>query len=207
MFNRIAVFATTLFLAACTTQAPVAEQKKEPPKPPEPVGAQKAFFQMYGSARTWTADINGFQMVSIATKDMPGKDGKYPAWRAVFSSPSKRATKNFVYSVVKEDGGLSKGITKESAEDRFEGSRGQNIDWPIQALKIDSDAALQTALTKGKGDEYSKKHPEIPITIMLEKIKKFGNPAYRVIWGPSVSHSSFSVYVDASTGIYLETVR
>ncbi len=111
----------------------------------------------------------------------------------MFSSPGKKATKNFVYSVVKEDGGLSKGVTKESAEDRFEGARGQNIDWPYQALKVDSDAALQTALAKGKGDEYSKKHPEIPITIMLEKIKKFGNPVYRVIWGTSVSHSSFSV--------------
>lgn len=206
MYQRIAVSALTLLLAACTS-APVAEKKKEPPKPAEPVGSQKAFFQMYGSARTWAADINGFQLLSVATKDMPGKDGNYPAWRGVFASPSKRATKSFVYSVVSEDGGLSKGITRDSNEDRFEGVRGQNVDWPMQALKINSDAALKTALSKGKGDEYSKKHPEIPITILLEKIKKFPNPAYRIIWGTSVSQSSFSVYVDATTGEYLETVR
>jgi hypothetical protein len=205
MFNRFALLGFTLLVAACT-QAPVA-QKKEPPKPPEPVGAQKAFFQMYASARSWAADVAGFQMISIATKDMPGVKGKYPAWRAVFASPTRRATKNFVYSAVTEEGGLSKGITKESAEDRYEGSRGQNLDWPIQALKIDSDAAVETALAKGKGAEYSKKNPAIPITVMLEKIKKFGNPVYRIVWGTSVSNSSFSVYVDASTGVYLETVR
>ncbi len=193
-------------LVSCSGPAPTkTETKKEPPKPAEPAGAQKAFFQMYGSARTWAPDVSGFIMQSITTPGMPAKEGKYAAWRGEFVSLGVRGTRTFTYSAVNEDG-LSKGISK-GGDNSYTGPRGQNSEWPVQALKIDSDAAYRTAMTKGKGEEYSKKHPEIPVTMVLEKTKRHTNPVYRVIWGASANSSSFSVYVDASSGEYLETTH
>lgn len=201
---KASILALVLALAACAP-APQTAKKKDPPKPPEPVGAQKAFFQMYAATRRWAPDANGFQMQSITTASMAQTGGKFAGWRAIFVSPSRRASRTYTFSAV-EDEGLSKGIS-QGQEESYSGPRGQNSDWPIQALKIESDKALEAALTKGKGAEFSKKNPTIPITMQVEKIKKFGNPVYRVIWGASASTSSFSVYVDASTGEYLETVR
>jgi hypothetical protein len=58
-----------------------------------------------------------------------------------------------------------------------------------------------------KGAEYDKKNPGKTITFVLEKTSRFTDPAWRVIWGESVGTSNFSIFVDASTGKYLETMR
>jgi hypothetical protein len=195
-----------VLLAACGGgEAPKPEAKKEPPKPPEPVTGRYAFHQMYAAARSWSVDLEPLQVMSIPLKEVEAKDGKYPAWRCIFVSPSKQSAKTYTYSVVNADGGINKGVYGTN-EERWSGA-GQTSPFPLQALKIDSDAALQTALTKGKGDEYAKKNPDKPVVFTLEKVKRFGNPAWRVIWGASVSSSNFSVFVDASTGEYLQTMR
>jgi hypothetical protein len=82
---------------------------------------------------------------------------------------------------------------------------GQAQPWIVAALKTDSDEVYKTALTKGA--EYDKKNPSKTITFVLEKTKRFTDPAWRVIWGESVGTSNFSIFVDASTGKYLETMR
>jgi hypothetical protein len=38
-------------------------------------------------------------------------------------------------------------------------------------------------------------------------VKKYQDPVWRIIWGESAGTSDFSVYVDASTGDYLETLH
>jgi hypothetical protein len=43
------------------------------------------------------------------------------------------------------------------------------------------------------------------INYLLELGDKHANPAWRVIWGDSVGTSGHSVFVDATTGLYLET--
>jgi hypothetical protein len=63
----------------------------------------------------------------------------------------------------------------------------------------------QTALKHGA--DYAKKHPDMQISFIMEKIPEFPDPAWRVIWGESPSASNFSIYVDASTGKYLRTMR
>jgi len=77
------------------------------------------------------------------------------------------------------------------------------------AVKKDSDVAYQTAMsdTKTKAADYDKKNPGKPITMMLERTSKFPDPAWRVIWGESAGTSNFSVFIDASTGAYLQTMR
>ena len=45
------------------------------------------------------------------------------------------------------------------------------------------------------------------MTYLLEKIDRFPDVVWRVIWGESVGHSNFSVFVDASTGSFLEIMH
>jgi hypothetical protein len=52
-----------------------------------------------------------------------------------------------------------------------------------------------------------KKNPDKPILFILEKTRRFPDLTWRIVWGESVGLSDFSVFVDASTGKYLETVR
>ena len=193
-----------MLLIACAEAPKPAEQKaKEPPKPPEAVTALKAFWQMYGAARGWATDLETLQMSSIALPEIPAKDGKYPAWQATFVSPSKRSSRTFTYAVI-ESQGLFKGVFARH-EDTYSGPHGQVSPFPIAALKVDSDAALAAAVKKSA--QYMKKFPDKPVTFLLERTKRFPNPAWRVIWGESVSSSDYSVYVDASTGEYLQTMR
>jgi hypothetical protein len=50
-----------------------------------------------------------------------------------------------------------------------------------------------------------KRNPNMRINYLLELGDKHPNPAWRVIWGDSVGTSGHSVFVDATTGSYLET--
>ena len=78
----------------------------------------------------------------------------------------------------------------------------------IQALKVDSDAAYETAVKKGKkAAEYMKLNPDKGVVFLLEQTTKFPDLTWRVIWGESVGTSNYSVFVDATTGEYLETMR
>jgi len=70
---------------------------------------------------------------------------------------------------------------------------------------VDSDQVYQTALKKGA--EYDKKNPGKPIVFLLEGNDKFPDVSWRVIWGESAGTSNFSIFVDASTGGYLETIH
>jgi hypothetical protein len=41
----------------------------------------------------------------------------------------------------------------------------------------------------------------------MEQTKRFPDVTWRVIWGESVGTSDYSVYVDATTGQYLERMH
>lgn len=197
--------ALALLLAACSgTPKPAA--KKEPPKPPEPVTGLKAFFQMYSAARPWAADLTPISCQSYELKEVPYGDGKYPVWRCTFISESKRLMKTYTYAAVDADGGINKGIYGNN-EENYSGPRGTNSPFPMQALKKDTDEVLKTALATKDAIEYTKKNPDKPIFFLLEKTKELQNPAWRVVWGATISTSNFSIYVDASTGDYVKTMR
>src|ERR1700687_275636 len=93
-------------------------------------------------------------------------------------------------------------------EEVWTGTSGPAKPFLIQGLKIDSDAAYETALKKGKRvAEYIKANPDKTISFLLEQTSKFPDLTWRVIWGESVGTSNYSVFVDATTGEYLETMR
>jgi hypothetical protein len=189
-----------LGLIACS-ESPRKAEEKAPEKPAEAVGGQYALHQMYTVARSWAPDVQVLQLRSIQLSDVQAEPGKAGAWQATFLSASRNRARSYTYSVIESEGNLHKGSfagPEESAP------RSKHKPFVMAAVKIDSTAAYATALKKSA--EYTKKHPDMPINIHLEG-GEFPNPAWRVIWGSSVGTSNYSVYVDASIGDYLKTMR
>lgn len=202
MKRYFSVLPMLLVLVACS-EAPKPAQKKEPPPPPEAVTGRDAFFKIFGPARAWATDVQPLELISINLPEVTSEPGKAGAWQATFVSVSKAKKRVWTYSVVEAAGNLHKGVFAG-----LEGSyspTGLVQPWLMAALKTDSDEAYKTALTKAA--EYNKKNPGKNITFVLQKTKKFPNPAWRVVWGESVGTSNFSIFVDASNGLYLETMR
>ena len=192
-----------LLLAACSEPSKQAAQQKEPAKPPEPVTGRYAFYQMYTAARSWAADLQPLQLVSMPIREVKVEGAKFGAWQAVFVSPSRQRTRIYTYSVAEAEGNIHKGVFGRA--DEAYTPRPQLKMFNIQAFKIDSDEALKVAMTKGA--EYAKKNPDKPINFQLSFNDRYPNLVWRVYWGDSISSSNFSIVVDASTGDYKETMR
>jgi len=191
-------------LFGCTetqTQEPVAKKEE---KPPEPVDGQKAFFQMYIAARVWSQDAQGLRLESLHIPEVKRKGGAFGAWRATFVSLSKRRTAVFNYSVVEVGSKLQKGVFQDH-EEGYSASRDKP--WPVSALKVGSGKALEVALKQKHAKEYVKKNPDKPMMFILEHTNRHPDLTWRVVWGERVSTSDFSVYVDATTGEFLEVMR
>jgi hypothetical protein len=194
------VAASVLFIPGCSEAPPPAEKKAAPP--PEPVKGRTALYQMFNAARAWSPDIQVLSLKSIDLPEVKRERGKAAAWQAYFVSPSSGRARSYTYSVIESVGNLHKGVFAGLEES---GARGGTKPFLIAAVKTDSDEVYQTALKKAA--DYEKKNPDKPISFQLDKTDRFPNPAWRVIWGESVGTSNFSVFVDASTGGYLQTMR
>jgi hypothetical protein len=200
----LVVCISSLLLIGCSEQAPPAA-KKEPPKPAEPVSGQSALYKMYTVARAnWSSDAFVLKLNSIHLTDVPETPGKAGAWQATFTSERLSKAKTYTYSVVEQEGNLHKG-TFALGEESWSGHQGVNSAFDIRAASVESDAAYKTALEKSA--DYVAKNPNMPISFSLEKTTKFTEPVWRVIWGESVGLSNYSVYVDASTGKFLEKMH
>jgi hypothetical protein len=201
-----AVTSLLFILVACgDSPKPESAKKKEPEKPPEPVTGRYAFHQMYAAARNaWATDAQGLRLHSIPLVQLKSTEDKSGAWQATFVSPSRQRLRSYTYSVIEAEGNLHKGVFA-GLEEAYSGPRGQAKPFLIAALKTDTDEVYKTALAKST--EYVKKNPDKPINYVLELIPRFPNPAWRVIWGESVGTSNYSIFVDASTGEYLQTMR
>ncbi len=198
--------ATFLTLLVSCSETPEKTESKaaEPAKPPEPVTGKYALYQMYTAARgALGADIEPVRMTDIPLPEVKAEPGKAPAWRCTFASARAGKARSYTYSVVESEGNLHKGVFA-GQDESYSGGRGPKP-FPMAAVKVDTDAAYQTALKKAA--DYEKKNPGKPISWLLEKNDKFPDPAWRVIWGESVGTSNFSVMVDASTGDYLQTLH
>lgn len=181
-----------LLLAACS-ESPKTE------KAPEPLTGRQAFQRIYPQARAWAADATPLILRSVRLSAKPEK-GKADAWEVTFASPSLGKSKTYTYSITEAEGNLHEGVFG-AIEDSYSG-HGETSPYPIAAIKIDSDQAYDVAAEKSA--DYIKKNPDKPISYILEQSRKFPDLTWRVIWGESVSSSNYSVYVDASTGKYLE---
>ena len=121
----------------------------------------------------------------------------------MFVSPSKGLRRSWTYSVVEAGGNLHIGTFNGPEETYL--ATGQAKPFLVAALKTDSDAVYETAV--GKSKDYIAKNPTMPVSILLELTPRFPDLAWRVIWGESVGTSSYSIFVDATTGTYLATAH
>jgi hypothetical protein len=193
-----ALLAALLTLAACTSEAPKAEKKAEPP--PEPVGAQKAFFRTLPSARTWSPDVIPLRIESVPIPEVKWGEGKYGAWRITYVSPSKQRLKIYTYGVVESPGNVYKDVFSPT-EERWGGPSGQTAPFRMEALKVESDKAFTKAVEKSAA--YLAKKPTAPAQILVEWNKRFPQPSYRVYWGGSIGSAENTVFVDTVTGDFL----
>ncbi|HEY6391562.1 MAG TPA: hypothetical protein VIX89_09805 [Bryobacteraceae bacterium] len=192
-----------LALAACS-ETPKTEVAKAPATPPEPVTGRQAFQKMYPPARNWALDAVPLQLKSINLSQVKAEKGKTGAWQAIFVSPSRGKSKNYTYSVIEAEGNLHQGVFA-GLEENFVVGRGPAALFDIAAIKVDSDQAFDTAAKQSA--DYIKKNPDKPMSYVLERTNRFPDLAWRVIWGESVGSSDYSIYVDASTGKYLEKMH
>src|SRR5882724_9801262 len=201
------VVSVLMIFTACS-EAPQKIAEKAPEPPPEPVSGSTAFFRMYTAARAWTTDLQPLRMNSVTLAEVKKVPGKAAAWQATFVSAQRQAAKTYSYSVIESTGGgIHKGVFAGN-EDGWRGPSAAAKPFMIQALKTDSDAAYAIAIKKGKkAAEYIKANPDKNLLFLLEQNNKFPNLTWRVIWGETVGTSNYSIFVDASTGEYLETMR
>jgi hypothetical protein len=200
------ILATFVLLLGGCSETPNVEKKKEAEKPLEPATGQSALYKMYQMARSWAPDAQLLKMNSMPLSEVPTvPPGTAAAWTATFTSATRAQARSYTYSIVESQGNLHKGAFP-GPEEGWSGPRGTNAPFPMIAVKIDTDAAYKTALAQG-GADYDKKNPGKPISFLLEKVQKFPDPVWRVIWGESASTSNFSVYVDASTGDFKEKLH
>jgi len=197
--------AAVLLLASCSETTPTAETKKEAAKPPEPVTGETALDRMFRVARSWAPDAQVLQLNTIALSEVPNvPPGSAAAWQATFVSPSAGQARSYTYSIVEAQGNLHEGVFP--GQQQSYNPHGTTTPFAIGAVKFDTSAAYKTALENG-GADYDKKTPGKPISFVLERAEKFPDPAWRVIWGESAGTSNFSVYVDATTGKFLEKMH
>lgn len=193
-----------LALAGCSEAPKTAETPKEPPKPIAPLTGRQAFQQIYPQARAWASDAQPLQLKSIDLADVKPEKGKAGAWQAIFVSPSTSKSKSWTYSVLEGPGNLHQG-SFAGTEEPWSGPRASAMPFLIPAIKFDSDQAYETAAAKS--EDYIKKNPTKPLMYVLEQTNRFSDLTWRVIWGESISTSDYSVYVDATSGKFLEKMH
>jgi hypothetical protein len=178
------------------------KQAATPPPAPEPKTGREAFYQMFVSARTWSPDATPLEMRSMNLNGVKSGAGTAGAWRVTFVSEAHARMKTYTWSAI-EGEGLHQGVFGE-LDETWPGPTADLKPFLVAALKFDSDAAWQTAAAKSA--EYMQKHPNTPILYLLSFSNRFPDTAWRVVWGESVSASTYSVFVDATTGKFLEKV-
>ncbi len=186
-------------MAACSSP-PVAEKKAEPAA--EPLTGQTALYRMYQVARSaWARDVMVEKMSSVHVSGMADPaPGKANEWEAVFNSPSLGSSRSYTDSIVEQLPDLHKDV--------FAGPQ-QSPSGPsflIAAVKTDTDAAYQTALSKlGKAEE--RRIAGKPVLVLLEMDRRYPDPVWRILWGESVGTAEVSVFVDANTGESLSVMH
>jgi hypothetical protein len=204
LITAIAVAAVVAMTACSEAPTPTEIQKagvettKEPAKPPEPVAAQTAFYEMYKPARTWAPDLLALSLISNEVPSMKSEDGKFPMWTAVFVSPSRREARTFTYSVVDDGATIHKGVGVGGAEP-WSGATPKSAPFQTTGFVVNSDAAYKTAYAKAEA--WVKKHPDKKVAFSLGSAARFPAPVWFIIWGDT--KSGYAVYVNATTGMVI----
>ena len=209
MLQSLARFLLVLLLsfihASCSepSKTPSGKSKVAAPSP-TPVTGRFAFQRMYIQARTWAVDAQPLRISSFNLKEVASKAGKCGAWQATFVSPQLGKARSYTFSSADSHGKIREGVFA-GREEPWGGSSGQARPFFIQALKVDSDEAFDTA--SQKSSDFVIKNPEMPVLFQLELTSRHPNPTWRVIWGETLGTIHHSAFIDASSGVFLPGLR
>jgi hypothetical protein len=193
--RELLAIAPGLALINCSSEP----SKKTPEKPPEPVTGLHALYQTYTFARTWAQDLKVIRLISMPVPEMKAVPGKAAAWQVQFSSDSLGKARNYTFSVYDESVTLRQGIFADSVRPLSS----DDHSFVIGEASTDSDKAWEISLAHSQ--KYSKEHPGMPISWLLEADRKTSGPVWRIIWGTSVASSNYSILIDAHEGTYIRT--
>lgn len=201
----IAVVVGLAFFTACDSDNKSSENAKPEQKGPELLSGRSGFQKCYVAARGWNQDAKPYRLVSIATSDGNGQDGKWAVWTGSFASATARATKSFTWSGSNAEGAPSRGINP-SSEDSYSPTNSSTQVFDINFLKIDTDQAFATAQKHG-GDKVLEKDPKTPVTYVCDWNHNSNTLIWHVIYGPSREESKLTVSVNASTGEFIRVEK
>jgi hypothetical protein len=203
--------AVFLLFAGCgKPEKPAAEAEKAPtpagpPAPPKEVTGREAFQNMFVAARSWVPDAKPFRLTNFQLKLSTGIGGHAAAWTASFASASLRKYKTYTYSTVKTEN-LHEGVFAGHDETYSSTSELTAPPFEVVALKTDTDKVFEAAEAKG-GKGYREKHPNTPVTFLLEYARTYQRLVWHVCYDSSCSTSPFTVQVDAATGAVLKVSK
>jgi hypothetical protein len=189
-------------LAACSEDKP-AETKPEV-KPPDVITARSALQKLYVAARGWNQDARPYRIESSITSDGNGHDGKSAIWRGSFASATRRVVKSFTWSGSAADGAPTRGVNP-GIEDTYSATNSSTQVFDMAFLKVDTDAALATAMKHG-GDKILEKEPDTPILYVCDWNHNTNELIWHVYFG-SREGSKLAVAVNGSSGEFIRVEK
>lgn len=172
------------------------ETKKEPEKPPEPISARPAFFEMYKPAHQWASDA---LVLSMKSGELPGvnnTEGHAGLWTTIFVSPSKKEARTFTYAVTNKGLEVLKGVNISNKQS-WAGDTPTSRAFTTAQFAIDSEQAYKAGAEKAAA--WLKKHPKAgEPTYTLGFTSRFPQPVWYIMWGSK--KDGYAAVVNALTG-------
>ena len=195
--NRFVPALLLLALLSACSESKQAEKTQQPAKPPELLTGRQAFQRMYPQAVGWATDAQPLQLRSIQLSQFHPEPGQAGAWEATFISASKASSRTYTYSSIEAEGNLHEGVYGGTGSPTRAARTGGSVSHRGDQDRFGSKAY---DIAAAKSPDYIKKHPDMPISYLLELTNRFPDLTWRVIWGDSPSPSDYSVFVDATLG-------
>jgi hypothetical protein len=184
----------TVLLTGCSEEPKPAQ--KIPEAPPSPISGRQAFQYVYGSARLWAPDAQPLTVRSINVAGVKSEKGKAGGWEAVFVSEATAMGRTYTWSAVEAEG-LHIGVFPGPRQAWSAGGAEQ----PFAAAEIRTDTPEALEIATKASDEYLEKPGQRPpVNFLLDVSGRFPSPAWRVMWGNTISSAEYVVTVDAATG-------
>lgn len=193
-FFLAATAVVAMFLAGCADEPKPAQ--KMPEAPPAPISGRQAFQYVYGSARLWAPDAEPLAVRSINVAGVKSEKGRAGGWEAVFVSESTAMGRTYTWSAVEAEG-LHKGVFPGPRQTWNPG--GAERPFSAAEIKTDTPEALETA-AKASAEYLEKPGQRPPVSFLLDVSGRFPSPAWRVMWGNTISSAEYVVTIDAATG-------
>jgi len=202
-----AALAATLLalLAACTSEPGKPADAKPAAKPPDFITGRSAFQKTYVTAHGWQPDAQPYHLESSVTSDGNGQNGKAAVWSGSFASAGARLVKTYTWSGSAAQGASERGVNP-GIEDSYSPSNASTRVFDAAFLKIDSDAAFDTAQKHG-GDKILEQDATTPVFYVLDWNRGANLLAWHVVYGASRDSAKLKVAVNASTGDFIRVEK